>query len=246
MTVRWLLALLIVLAGVWVLRRWLLWDSRRGGGVAPLAADGFRGDGGERAGGTGGESGVGAPEPVTEAERGAERSRLALRERGERVLDADRVSEQRARLVWLDGTLTAIERDAASGSLVELRRLRGELSALAQDAEPSEEAIASLERRVEALREAESPPAGVTGTTALFETPEEKDDLKKIKGIGPVMESVLNSHGVTTFRQLANFSAEDVERVSEAIGTFPGRIERDDWVGRARRRLEEEERDRAV
>ena len=60
------------------------------------------------------------------------------------------------------------------------------------------------------------------------------------------MENVLNSHGVTTFRQLANFSGEDVERVSEAIGTFPGRIERDDWVGRARRLLEARERDRTA
>ena len=60
------------------------------------------------------------------------------------------------------------------------------------------------------------------------------------------MESVLNSHGVTTFHQLANFTSEDIERVSEAIGTFPGRIERDDWVGRAKRLLEGRESDRTA
>lgn len=69
--------------------------------------------------------------------------------------------------------------------------------------------------------------------TPIFQAPSEKDDLKKIKGIGPVMERTLNALGVTTFQQLADFTQEDIDKVSEAIDTFPGRIERDDWVGKA-------------
>ena len=160
MTVRWLLALLLVLVGVWVLRRWLLWDSRRGGDVVPSSAVAARGGDGGRSARADRASDDPAPGPALDPADEAERSRLALRERGEQVLDADRVSEQRARLVWLDRTLADVERDAPSGRFVELRRLRGELSALMQDAEPSEEAIASLEHRVEAFREAEpGPPA---------------------------------------------------------------------------------------
>jgi len=67
----------------------------------------------------------------------------------------------------------------------------------------------------------------------------EKDDLKKIKGIGPVMERTLNALGVTTFQQLADFTQEDIDKVSEAIDAFPGRIERDDWVGKAGQILQE-------
>ena len=73
--------------------------------------------------------------------------------------------------------------------------------------------------------------------TPLYQAPSEKDNLKQIKGIGPVMERTLNDLGVTTFQQLADFTQVDIDNVSEAIGAFPGRIERDDWVGNARQIL---------
>ena len=63
---------------------------------------------------------------------------------------------------------------------------------------------------------------------------EEKDDLKKIKGIGPFIEEKLNKLGIFTFKQIANLNAEDEVKVSEAIGSFPGRIKRDTWVEQAR------------
>ncbi len=68
--------------------------------------------------------------------------------------------------------------------------------------------------------------------------PEEQDDLKRIRGIGPVMERVLNGMGVTSFRQVAKFTAADVKRVQTAIDRFPDRIVRDDWMGGARREYE--------
>ncbi len=71
--------------------------------------------------------------------------------------------------------------------------------------------------------------------TPIFTAPKEKDDLKKIKGIGPVMETTLNELGISSFRQIAEFDANDIIRVTEALDAFPGRIERDDWVGGARK-----------
>ena len=73
--------------------------------------------------------------------------------------------------------------------------------------------------------------------TPLYQAPSQRDNLKRIKGIGPVMERTLNDLGVTTFQQLADFTQVDIDKVSDAIGTFPGRIERDDWVGKAQRIL---------
>ncbi|MEL6193326.1 MAG: hypothetical protein AAFR66_14810, partial [Bacteroidota bacterium] len=70
---------------------------------------------------------------------------------------------------------------------------------------------------------------------------EEKDDLKKIKGIGPFIEEKLNKLGIFTFKQIANLNAEDEVKVSEAIGSFPGRIKRDTWVEQARSLSEAEE-----
>lgn len=62
----------------------------------------------------------------------------------------------------------------------------------------------------------------------------EKDDLKKIKGIGPSIEKKLNAIGIYTYGQIANFTAEDEHMVGDTIAFFPGRIERDEWVKQAK------------
>lgn len=67
----------------------------------------------------------------------------------------------------------------------------------------------------------------------LFTPPAEKDDLKKIKGIGPVMENTLNELGVTSYKQLGSFTQNDIQKVSDALSDFPDRIERDGWVPQA-------------
>ncbi len=61
------------------------------------------------------------------------------------------------------------------------------------------------------------------------------DDLKLIHGIGPAIERKLKAMGITTYRQIASFSGDDVARVGAALGSFRDRIQRDDWIGSARR-----------
>lgn len=60
------------------------------------------------------------------------------------------------------------------------------------------------------------------------------DDLTLIKGIGPKIAAVLNERGITTFRQIAELDEQQIEELGEALGSFRGRIVRDDWVGAAR------------
>ena len=62
----------------------------------------------------------------------------------------------------------------------------------------------------------------------------EADDLKDIVGVGPFLERKLHSLGIYTFRQIANFNKEDVHKVNEIVEFFPGRIERDNWVGQSK------------
>lgn len=61
----------------------------------------------------------------------------------------------------------------------------------------------------------------------------QKDDLKKISGVGPFIEKKLNGIGIYTFDQISKFSKKDIDDVTDLIKFFPGRIERDDWVGQA-------------
>ena len=63
---------------------------------------------------------------------------------------------------------------------------------------------------------------------------ESKDDLKIIKGIGPFIERKLNALGIYKFEQIANFTADDEDKVNEAIEFFSGRVRRDQWAKQAR------------
>ncbi|CAM5769193.1 hypothetical protein [Bosea minatitlanensis] len=59
------------------------------------------------------------------------------------------------------------------------------------------------------------------------------DDLKLIKGIGRQNEGRLHGLGVWHFEQIAAWTPENVEWVGGYLA-FPGRIEREDWVGQAK------------
>ncbi|MEF0939147.1 5' DNA nuclease [Rhizobium sp. BR 362] len=59
------------------------------------------------------------------------------------------------------------------------------------------------------------------------------DDLKRISGIGPKLEQVLNGRGILRFADIAAWNEADVERIDAELG-FDGRIRRDDWVGQAK------------
>jgi NADH-quinone oxidoreductase subunit E len=58
------------------------------------------------------------------------------------------------------------------------------------------------------------------------------DDLKRISGIGPVLEKTLNNLGIFHFRQIAAFTSENIDWVNNYL-SFSGRIERENWVAQA-------------
>jgi NADH-quinone oxidoreductase subunit E len=62
---------------------------------------------------------------------------------------------------------------------------------------------------------------------------EKADDLKRISGVGPKLEQVLNGRGIKRFADIAGWSDADIERIDTEFG-FDGRIRRDDWVGQAK------------
>jgi predicted flap endonuclease-1-like 5' DNA nuclease/regulator of replication initiation timing len=72
------------------------------------------------------------------------------------------------------------------------------------------------------------------GTTIPVATADQKDDLTAIKGIGSFLEKKLNGLGIYTYDQISHLDANLIEKLTAAIEFFPGRIERDDWVGQAK------------
>ena len=61
----------------------------------------------------------------------------------------------------------------------------------------------------------------------------EPDDLKRIKGVGPVIEKKLKAMGVERFEQIANWTRADVEKIDTEL-KFRGRIDREDWIAQAK------------
>ena len=58
-------------------------------------------------------------------------------------------------------------------------------------------------------------------------------------GIGPITEKALNTLGITSYSQLAELERHEIEKIADALQIGPERIEKDDWVGNARRQLED-------
>lgn len=66
----------------------------------------------------------------------------------------------------------------------------------------------------------------------------QRDNLKKIKGVGPAIEKTLNEMGIVRFQQIADLSEYDIDRVAQRLKGFRSRIYREDWIGQARDHLD--------
>ncbi len=62
---------------------------------------------------------------------------------------------------------------------------------------------------------------------------DEVNDLKRIRGIGVLIEKRLNALGISSYEQIANWTVGDIDRISQTLD-FKGRIERENWVEQAR------------
>jgi len=69
--------------------------------------------------------------------------------------------------------------------------------------------------------------------TLFTSPPVPTDDLKRIKGIGAVIQKTLNELGVYQFEQIANWDDNNCAWVDNFL-SFPGRIGREDWVEQAK------------
>jgi predicted flap endonuclease-1-like 5' DNA nuclease len=98
-----------------------------------------------------------------------------------------------------------------------------------------EESYAKLKNELESIHSSKKETASFSEHPFVRPVePDEKDNLTAIKGIGPFIEKRLNMLGIYTFKQLSELTPELVDRVGNAIEFFPGRIERENWIGQAK------------
>ena len=60
-----------------------------------------------------------------------------------------------------------------------------------------------------------------------------RDNLQKIRGIGPSIEKILNKYDIYRYEQIANISEYEIETVARDIKGLKSQIHREDWIGQA-------------
>jgi large subunit ribosomal protein L21 len=60
------------------------------------------------------------------------------------------------------------------------------------------------------------------------------DDLKQLSGVGPALEKKLNAAGLTSFSQIAAWTAKDVAAMDDSL-SLKGKIEKEGWVKQAKK-----------
>ena len=163
-----------------------------------------------------------------------ERYDTQLRATMRRMSDAEsEVVTLRAKLEQYEVNLSSQARESESREhLLEALEAR-----LAEAEDAAQDARRASESADETLAPASNgvPPSSiedvVARTSANGAVP--VDDLTRIKGIGKVIQKTLNELGITSYAQIARLTDDDVVIVEDALDSFRGRIQRDDWMGSA-------------
>jgi predicted flap endonuclease-1-like 5' DNA nuclease len=158
-------------------------------------------------------------------------SKPARRERRPDVLDEGAAPAQRNQAL-IDSAPAAqfhIDPPAMAGTMAGL----GELIAVAAQDEADEKRVHVPPQTFAAEPDpTPAPPAPPVIETGDGEV--QADDLRKIKGLGPKMLTVLHALGVTTYAQIAGWTDADLDDLDTKLGAFAGRPRRDNWVEQAR------------
>ncbi|MBT8332313.1 MAG: hypothetical protein KJP06_08290 [Deltaproteobacteria bacterium] len=186
------------------------------------------------------------PFETTAQERGKQIERIKQELKQSQQNDEREIKKLQTRV----GQLDAIHQDLKKHQTT-IARLKTQLRSAMQDQAEISTIKVELKRRdttIEDLRKqlaelksqpkpaaSRAQPAKRTVKKRLYTPTKKKDDLKRIYGIGPVMERTLNRLGVTSFEQIARFTRKDIERVAEALQSFPDRIMRDNWIEGAKK-----------
>ena len=101
---------------------------------------------------------------------------------------------------------------------------------------PSKGGAKPAAKKEEKAKDDSAQVSSLLGAIGTFDAERETaDDLKKVKGIGPQMEQTLNQIGIFTFAQVSKMTKKEYDLLDSITGSFPGRAQRDDWAGQAKK-----------
>lgn len=80
----------------------------------------------------------------------------------------------------------------------------------------------------------ESPPPPQPAPEPVPAAAQAGDDLSRIKGLGPKLQALLPTLGLTTYAQIAALDEAALAELDGKLGAFAGRPAKDNWVAQAR------------
>lgn len=162
-------------------------------------------------------------------------SRAALATAQHDLAEHARLFESRkARLDSLDARMGRLENDARWAELHRnIERVDLKVTAL-ETKDALTPLLAPFVERLEALEA--RPQTPTTATRRAL--PEETDELRRVKGIGPKYSKMLRDMGITTPEQIAQWTEDDLTRVAAALSIPKKRLEKQGWIEAAKAALE--------
>ena len=160
---------------------------------------------------------------------GSERHTLRARLRRE----ADRLRELESAL-RAEKDLRAQASDEHFGAILGLRSRLAEVESERDQEAASlrvelEEARAELEQARPRLADHAAPSASVIARASKL-----PQGLRRIRGIGPAYQRVLEQAGITRVQQIASWTEADLQSFADKLKIRPDRISKDDWIGQAK------------
>lgn len=181
-----------------------------------------------------------AQEAVAKAQEAIEK----LQQEGSRILQSvvsetqkmagSKVEEMRGRVEEMRGKMEEA-RDRATETFDNLEQIFEERvsRALGRLGIPTKDDFQAIARRLEELNDSVQTLIKSRAQRASAGA-EEKDDLKEITGLGPVLEGKLNAEGIHTYRQLVLLTPEEISRIEHEVLHSSGRMQRDNWIEQAK------------
>lgn len=151
--------------------------------------------------------------------------------------DADRAAAAKAEADRATAAKAKAKADRAATAKAKTDRAAAEAAAKAEADSAAAAAVtpaASAPAKAVAAAPAEATGSGTRPEALDGPRGGTADDLKRIKGVGPKMETTCNDLGFYHFDQIANWTADEVAWVDQNLKGFKGRVTRDDWVDQAR------------
>lgn len=149
--------------------------------------------------------------------------------RAEKELRAQASEENFAAVLGLRSRLVEVEaeRDAESA------RGRAELEQARSALEHARLELEQVRLELEQARSltVESAAPGLPATARASKAPQ---GLRRIRGIGPAYQRVLEQCGVTRVQQIASWTEADLRAFADKLKIRPDRISKDDWIGQAK------------